>query len=44
MKALIFDLDGVIVFTDRFHYLAWKEWQTAWEFILMKTLTTVCVV
>ena len=25
MKALIFDLDGVIVFTDRFHYLAWKE-------------------
>ena len=23
-KAIIFDLDGVICFTDRFHYLAWK--------------------
>jgi len=25
MKALIFDLDGVLVFTDRFHYEAWKK-------------------
>lgn len=25
MKGIIFDLDGVIVFTDKFHYLAWKE-------------------
>lgn len=25
LKAFIFDLDGVIVFTDRFHYLAWKQ-------------------
>ena len=25
MKAFIFDLDGVIVFTDTFHYLAWKK-------------------
>lgn len=25
MKAFIFDLDGVLVFTDRFHFLAWKE-------------------
>lgn len=24
MKAFIFDLDGVLVFTDRFHYQAWK--------------------
>jgi beta-phosphoglucomutase len=24
-KAFIFDLDGVIVFTDKYHYLAWKE-------------------
>lgn len=24
-KAVIFDLDGVLTFTDRFHYLAWKE-------------------
>lgn len=25
IKAIIFDLDGVIVDTDRFHYLAWKN-------------------
>ena len=25
MKAFIFDLDGVLVFTDRFHYQAWKQ-------------------
>ena len=25
IKGLIFDLDGVIVFTDYFHYLAWKK-------------------
>lgn len=25
MKAFIFDLDGVIVFTDCFHYQAWKK-------------------
>lgn len=25
MKAFIFDLDGVIVFTDKFHYKAWKQ-------------------
>ncbi len=25
IKALIFDLDGVLVFTDHLHYLAWKE-------------------
>ena len=24
-NALIFDLDGVLVFTDKFHYLAWKN-------------------
>ncbi len=24
IKAIIFDLDGVIVFTDEYHYLAWK--------------------
>ena len=23
-KAIIFDLDGVICFTDKFHYQAWK--------------------
>ena len=25
MKAVIFDLDGVICFTDKYHYLAWKK-------------------
>lgn len=25
MKAVIFDLDGVLVFTDRFHYKVWKK-------------------
>jgi len=25
MKAILFDLDGVVVFTDKYHYLAWKE-------------------
>lgn len=25
MKAYIFDLDGVLVFTDRYHFLAWKK-------------------
>ena len=24
-KGMIFDLDGVLVFTDHFHYLAWKK-------------------
>jgi len=25
MKAIIFDLDGVLVFTDKYHYMAWKK-------------------
>ena len=25
IEAVIFDLDGVLVHTDRFHYLAWKQ-------------------
>jgi len=25
MKAVIFDLDGVVVFTDAYHYRAWKQ-------------------
>lgn len=25
LKAVIFDLDGVICFTDSYHYLAWKQ-------------------
>jgi len=25
IEATLFDLDGVVVFTDKYHYLAWKE-------------------
>ncbi len=25
MKGIIFDLDGVICFTDKYHYMAWKQ-------------------
>ena len=25
IKGIIFDLDGVLVFTDKYHYLAWKQ-------------------
>ena len=25
IKGILFDLDGVLVFTDEYHYLAWKE-------------------
>ena len=25
IRAILFDLDGVIAFTDRYHYLAWKK-------------------
>lgn len=25
IRAVLFDLDGVIVFTDRYHYLSWKR-------------------
>ena len=24
VKGVIFDLDGVLLFTDKYHYLAWK--------------------
>lgn len=24
-KAVVFDLDGVLVYTDKYHYLAWKQ-------------------
>src|SRR5690606_20003729 len=33
-RALIFDLDGVIVDTARFHYLAWKKICEPWGFEL----------
>lgn len=35
-KGIIFDLDGVICFTDKYHYLAWKRLADNWEYILMK--------
>ncbi len=25
MKGIIFDLDGVIIHTDHYHYLAWEK-------------------
>jgi beta-phosphoglucomutase len=34
IKAVLFDLDGVIVFTDRYHYLGWKRLadENGWAF------------
>lgn len=34
IRAALFDLDGVVVFTDRYHYLAWKELadRRGWDF------------
>lgn len=34
-KAIIFDLDGVIVDTARFHYLAWKKIAASYGFELL---------
>lgn len=33
MKLVIFDLDGVIVSTDNYHYLAWKSLADEYKFI-----------
>ena len=34
VRAALFDLDGVVVFTDRYHYLAWKKLadEHGWQF------------
>lgn len=34
IKACLFDLDGVVVFTDKYHYLAWKQLsdEKGWKF------------
>lgn len=34
IRAVLFDLDGVIVFTDRYHYLGWKRLadEQGWQF------------
>ena len=42
VKAVIFDLDGVIVSTDEYHYLAWKRSPTASIFILTGRSTSAC--
>lgn len=38
-KAFIFDLDGVIVDTAKYHYLAWRELanQLGFDFSMNKT-------
>ena len=34
IKAVLFDLDGVVVFTDKYHYLGWKQLadEKGWDF------------
>ena len=34
IKAVLFDLDGVVVHTDHYHYLAWKQLadEHGWDF------------
>ncbi len=34
IEAALFDLDGVVVFTDKYHYLAWKRLsdENGWDF------------
>ncbi|MFW6303317.1 MAG: beta-phosphoglucomutase, partial [Candidatus Sumerlaeota bacterium] len=34
IRAVLFDLDGVVVFTDKYHYLGWKKLadDMGWEF------------
>ena len=34
VKGILFDLDGVIVFTDKYHYLGWKKLadENGWDF------------
>lgn len=38
LKAVIFDLDGVIVFTDKFHYQAWKKMADSMEIYFDETI------
>ena len=37
MKAFIFDLDGVLVDTAKYHYIAWKTIGTSFNFKLSET-------
>jgi beta-phosphoglucomutase len=38
IKAVIFDLDGVIVSTDEYHFQAWKQLADAWEIPFDRTM------
>lgn len=38
MKLVIFDLDGVIVSTDQYHYLAWKSLADEYNFIFSEEI------
>ena len=42
MKAFIFDLDGVIVFTDKFHYQAWKKMADRMGIYFDETINNSC--
>ena len=37
MKAFIFDLDGILVDTAKYHYIAWKTIGTSFNFNLTET-------
>ena len=37
MKAFIFDLDGVLVDTTKYHYIAWKTIGASFNFNLTET-------
>ena len=41
-RGIIFDLDGVICHTDKYHYQAWKQVAISWESTLTRPSTTVC--
>lgn len=41
-KAIIFDLDGVLVHTDRFHYLAWKSLADSLGIYFDETINNRC--
>ena len=42
LKGLIFDLEGVIVFTDQYHYKAWKQMADEKVFTSIRRSTTGC--
>ena len=42
MKAVIFDLDGVIVHTDKYHYLSWKALADRLNIYFDETINNRC--